>query len=348
MIMRKLCVLLGLLVAAGCMPFHAAAAQEGVALPILMYHSVLKDPKRTGLYVVTPDRLREDLLYLKAKGYSTVTAADLMAYVQGGTLPEKPVMITFDDGHYNNLTYALPLLQELDMKAVVSVVGRYTKEYSDHPDPNPNYAYLSWADVSALADSGHVEIGSHSFDMHRQSPRMGSDRMRGEDEASYRAAFLADTRRLQDMLEEKCGFSPIVYAYPFGAVGRGTADMLRELGFACSLTCREKVNRIRRDPDSLFSLGRFNRPGDMTTEAFMEKLGVAISKTADIIVHNDSKAVMERVDGAGPFREHPAGERMWRTPSEVHSGAASLNLSRGRRVRPIQRPRRSVRPRGAA
>ena len=68
MIMRKLCVLLGLLVAAGCMPFHAADSQAGVALPILMYHSVLKDPKRTGLYVVTPDRLREDLLYLKARG----------------------------------------------------------------------------------------------------------------------------------------------------------------------------------------------------------------------------------------------------------------------------------------
>ena len=290
--MKKLCVLLCLLLAAGCGPLRPADSQAGVMLPILMYHSVLKDPKRTGQYVVTPDRLREDLLYLKAKGYATVTATDLAAYVQGGTLPEKPVMITFDDGHYNNLTYALPLLQELGMEAVISVVGRYTKEYSDHPDPNPNYAYLSWADISALTDSGHVEIGSHSFDMHRQSPRMGSDRKPEEDDAAYQEAFMEDTRRLQDMLQEECGFSPIVYAYPFGAVGRGTAHMLRELGFMCSLTCREKVNRIRRDPDSLFSLGRFNRPGDMTTEAFMEKLGVAISKTADIIVHNDSKAVM--------------------------------------------------------
>ena len=338
--MRKLCVLLCLLLAAGCEPLRPADAQAGVMLPILMYHSVLKDPKRTGQYVVTPDRLREDLSYLKAHEYVAVTPGDLIAYTQGDALPEKPVMITFDDGHYNNLYYALPILESLDMRAVVSVVGAFTEQYSRRPDPNPNYAYLSYEDISALADSGRFEIGNHSFDMHRQSPRLGSGRMPGEDEAAYREAFMGDARQLQELLRERCGFAPQVYAYPFGAVGPGTKQMLQELGFACSLTCQEKVNRIRPDPDSLFSLGRFNRPGDMTTEQFMEKLGVAISKTADIIVHNDSKAVMERVANARLPRERPSGERATATFGEVHSGAASLNLSRGRRVRPIQRPRR--------
>jgi len=333
-------VLLCLLLAAGCGPLRAAVAETGVVLPVIMYHSVLKDPKRTGRYVVTPERLRSDLAYLKKEGYVAVTGGDLVAYVQGADLPEKPVMITFDDGHYNNLRYALPILETLDMKAVVSVVGAYTEEYSRHPDPNPNYAYLSYDDISALAASGRFEIGNHSFDMHRQSPRMGSDRKPGESQADYRAAFEADARRLQELLQEHCGFAPQIYAYPFGAVGEGTKQMLQELGFGCSLTCREKVNRIHRDPDSLFSLGRFNRPGDMTTEAFMEKLGLAISKTADIIVHNDSKAVRERVGNAWLPRERPAGERATAALAEVHSGAAPLKVSRGGRVRPIQRPRR--------
>ena len=99
-----------------------ASEPDGVALPVIMYHSVLKDGARIGKYVVSPDSFEHDLAFLKDNGYETVSISDLTDFVyEGKKLPEKPVMITFDDGYYNNLVYAAPLLEKYNMKAVISV-----------------------------------------------------------------------------------------------------------------------------------------------------------------------------------------------------------------------------------
>jgi hypothetical protein len=111
-----------------------ADAQTGVPLPILMYHSVLKDPQRSGSYIITPAQFEKDMLYLNEHGYTTVLPSDLLRYAKGeGELPEKPVMITFDDGYYNNLVYVLPILKRLQLKAVISI-GRklYRRGYGTY------------------------------------------------------------------------------------------------------------------------------------------------------------------------------------------------------------------------
>ena len=98
--------LLGLMLlalgAAGAITITALAAQEGVEVPVIMYHSVLKDEAQHGAYVISPAEFEKDLLWLKENGYTTVSTGELIAYTQGGTLPEKPVLITFDDGYYNS------------------------------------------------------------------------------------------------------------------------------------------------------------------------------------------------------------------------------------------------------
>ncbi len=249
-----------------------ADAEDGVSLPIVMYHSILKDASRAGMYVVSPDTLRADLLFLKEQGYETVVVADLIAYTQGGQLPDKPVMITFDDGYYNNLTYVLPILEELDMRAVISVIGVYTETFSKTPDPNPNYAHLSWQEISGLAATGRVEIQNHSYDMHKQSPRGGSKRKRGESLENYRQIFLEDTKKLQQLVEQNCGLIPTAYTYPYGLISPEAQDYIKEMGFCATLTCYERRNVITRDPECLFGLGRYNRPSVLTTQEFMQKL----------------------------------------------------------------------------
>ena len=77
-----------------------AADADGVALPIVMYHGLSEDPAAWGDYVISPAQFEADLRYLREQGYTTVTVADLLAYVDEGTaLPERPVMLTFDDGY---------------------------------------------------------------------------------------------------------------------------------------------------------------------------------------------------------------------------------------------------------
>lgn len=251
----------------------APAADGARPVPILMYHSILKDPARQGDYVLSPDVLDADVAWLLTNGYETVTLRALAAFAGGyGDLPAKPVLLTFDDGYLNNLLYALPVLEKYGCTAVISAVGAYTQAFSDTPDPNPNYAHLSWDDLIALQESGRFEIGNHSYDMHGLSGRKGSSRRRGESDAAYRRAFTADTARLQEALARRVGVTPQFYAYPFGVVGEGSEACLREMGFLGSLTCREAVSTVvRGDPESLWGLGRFNRASGETTDAFMRR-----------------------------------------------------------------------------
>ena len=73
-----------------------AMGKSRAQLPILMYHSLLKDESQHGDYVLSPDIFRQDMEYLHEHGYETVVVADLIAYVkEGAPLPEKPVMVTF-------------------------------------------------------------------------------------------------------------------------------------------------------------------------------------------------------------------------------------------------------------
>lgn len=254
------------------MPVDAELTSEGIPLPVIMYHSVLKDPEKAGTYVVSPEVMENDLRVLKARGYESIVVQDLIDYVHNGVpLPQKPVMITLDDGYYNNLTYVLPILEKLDMRAVISVVGIYTEKFSDTPDPNPNYAHLSFADISTLTDSGRVEIQNHSYDMHSTNSRRGTMKKEGESSELYKTEFCNDVSKNQQILLEHCGLVPTAFVYPFGYVSEESEEYLKELGFSCSMICYEKLNLIT-DEESLFNLCRFNRPSGIDTEAFLNRI----------------------------------------------------------------------------
>lgn len=102
-----------------------AKTENYIKVPIIMYHSILKS--RSGDYIIHPSEFESDLKCIKDNGYETITMTDLIEYVYNDKeLPEKPIIITFDDGYYDNLGYAVPLLKEYNMKAVISIVGSYT------------------------------------------------------------------------------------------------------------------------------------------------------------------------------------------------------------------------------
>ena len=122
-------------------PYGAfSAEEESVLLPVIMYHSICE--KAAGEYSVTPEQVESDFIWLRNNGYTAVSAEQLINYTNGkGSLPEKPVMITADDGFYNNLSQLVPLLEKYDMCAVVSVVGRFTDEYAANDPHNDMYSY---------------------------------------------------------------------------------------------------------------------------------------------------------------------------------------------------------------
>ena len=98
---------------------ETVSAEDSLNVPIIMYHSILADTNKSGKFVITPKQFEEDLLFIKENGYEPIFMQDLINYVYKGTsLPEKPIILTFDDGYYNNYLYILPLLKKYEMKAV--------------------------------------------------------------------------------------------------------------------------------------------------------------------------------------------------------------------------------------
>lgn len=162
-----------LILSSFCFYTNVKANEESyISVPIIMYHSILKDSSRSGKYVITPSLLEKDFIYIKNRGYSAITMTQLIDYVYNDApLPENPIIITFDDGYYNNLEYVIPLLSKYDMKAVISIVGDYTESYSLTDEANPNYSYLRWKDISSLMNTGLVEFQNHTYNLHSNSKR---------------------------------------------------------------------------------------------------------------------------------------------------------------------------------
>lgn len=267
-------ILTAALLLGACCVRAVSASPKGVPVPILMYHSVGYNNKVQSPYMITPEVFEEDMRWLSEHGYTAVFISDLVAYVRGKAgLPDKPVVITLDDGYLNNRTYVMPILQKYGMKAVLSVVGSFCENFTVHPDPNPSYAYLTWDDVEYLAHSGVFEIGNHTYEMHSMGQRKGCMKLANESAASYSAALSADLNLLQSMLTEKAGVTPIVFTYPYGAVSDEAVFVLQALDFQAALTCVEKINLISpASPEGLYHLGRFNRPSGESTECFMKRI----------------------------------------------------------------------------
>lgn len=250
-----------------------ATAPEGVAVPIVMYHSVL--PNRQGTYIVHPDRLEQDLVYLRDAGYTTVTVADLIAYVDDGKpLPKKPVMLTFDDGYYNNYLYAHPLLKKYGMRAVISPIGSVSKFYSDHPaeQDNPRYSHVTWAQLTDMVQSGVWEIQHHSYNMHKTDTRKGVAQKKGESDSNYRTALTRDLNGTVELLKAEVGVTPTAFVYPFGAYTKLTDPILRDGGIRATITCEERTSVVTRDPDSLWRLGRYLRKPDMDSKTYFDTI----------------------------------------------------------------------------
>lgn len=251
-----------------------AKVEDRIDLPIIMYHGLLKEEKRQGQFIISPNLFEQDLRYLQENGYTTVVIADLIAYVQDGKpLPEKPVMLTFDDGYYNNYLYAFPLLKQYNCKMVLSPIGRYTDEYTQNKDTHANYAHCSWDALREMMASGLVEFQNHSYNLHSiDSGRKGAKKKAVESLVDYRTLLVEDVMKMQTRMREETGYTPTAFVYPFGAVSSESLPILKELGFQATLICESHINAITRDPECLYGLGRYRRPAKTGSEAFFKKI----------------------------------------------------------------------------
>lgn len=243
---------------------------ESVKLPIIMYHLVLKNPGNKNKFIISESTFEEDLKYIRDNGYTTILIKDLIDYTEGKSdLPSKPILLTFDDGAYNNYLYAFPLAKKYNSKFVFSPICKECERYSEISDENPTYAHANWNHISEMYNSGLIEIQNHTYDMHsNKKTRIGCTKISGESKEEYKSKLTNDLTKAQEIIKQKVGTEPTGFFYPFGACSDCSDEIIKELGFKATFLCESKVNHITRDPNSLFKLHRFLRPPNMSSKTF--------------------------------------------------------------------------------
>ena len=264
---------------------------EAMTVPILMYHDIVADEANVAEEgtVVTASMFKEQMMALKEAGYETIFYENLVDFVEkGAALPDQPILITFDDGYTSNYEYAYPILQELGMKATISVIGMSVGKDTYKDTDVQITPHFSIAQGQEMMHSGVIDLQSHSYAMHdydkleEGSYRIGVLQMDGESDESYKNAFYEDYLRNQDLLIQMGQRTPVVFTYPQGYFTQLSEVLLSELGNKVTVTTNEGVNQVVPGlSQSLLGMNRINVYPSYGVEGLLLRIENQIQKMED-------------------------------------------------------------------
>lgn len=278
---------LALLVAAILISFGTCGAAE-IKVPILMYHDITDDLSQLNSMRVTSERFRLDMEFLQQFGYTALLPADLIA-IRDGTqqMPDKPVMVTFDDGYRSNYDIAYPILQQTGMKAVVAVVAYNMRE---EDDADPQRSSLTWGEIREMSESGVFEIGSHTYNLHNPEYKGmlapdgvdGVKRRKGESRSGYIARVGGDLKTSLDLIRQHTERQVNYFAYPFGAYDSWMQPLLEKEGIAVSVLTNRGTADLGK---GLYSLPRYGITMNEPLARLLQQSGKAVPTTAAVSVN---------------------------------------------------------------
>lgn len=217
-------------------PDSAPSAEEGKdnkeitpvkpvkSIPVIYYHSV--DRVLGNELCVPPEELNSEMEYLYRNGYHAISLTQLYKFLYGGGdhLPEKPIVITFDDGYKDNFTNALPILKKYDFTATVFMI---TAEIG-------NGSYLSWDQLKELTLYGW-QVESHTI-THPKLSELNMEKLKLEVENSKLT------------LEQGLGHVVNYLAYPYGDYDERVIKAVKEAGYLMAFTTQKGWASRESDP----------------------------------------------------------------------------------------------------
>ena len=220
-------------------------------LPILTYHSL---DDSGSVVSVAPALFARQMAHLAANGWQTLTFADAVERLRDGTVPERHVVVTFDDGYRNVYTEALPVLRRHGFTATVFLVADYVGQdngWPGHAPPMGRLPLMGWEE--ALEMQGHgIELAAHTCthpDLTQIVP----------------AKAEAEVARSKSEIEVRTGAAVTTFAYPYGLCGDDVMEMARR-HFRGACTTRMGRARPGDDPHALdrIDMFYFQRPALFT------------------------------------------------------------------------------------
>ncbi|SOE94467.1 Polysaccharide deacetylase [Burkholderia sp. D7] len=245
------------------------------AVPVLMYHHISTSP---GMITVSPDRFAAQMAYLAQAGYQTVGAAQLSAYLAGGSLPARSIVLTFDDGYLDNWVHAHPVLQRYGFTALCFLVtswpgdgaprvhahsgGELPELLSHHEgdlaieNGEADRTILRWSEIDAMRRAGTFEFHSHTHS-HVRWDKVARNR---EEKC---AALRRDLLTARAALETRIGEASDHLCWPQGFYDDDYRQVAREAGFRHFYTCEMGPNvrgAEEADERSIYRLEVRDRP----------------------------------------------------------------------------------------
>lgn len=217
-LLAVLLILLGALLIVGYPREEAAsaplpAAEDDEKVLVLNYHMVNR------MFIslaIDPEDFDWQMKYLVDHGYHTISPEELYAFLEGkGTLPDRPVLITFDDGYVDNYTNAYPILKKYNLKATIFIVTGFVSERK---------GYLTWDQLREMEQHG-ITAQSHTV-THAPLPELSDERIREELVVSKQQA------------EAELGHPIEFIAYPTGVHDLHIVGIAKEAGYKGGFTVK--------------------------------------------------------------------------------------------------------------
>ena len=199
------------------------------SIPVLMYHSI--GDAKLNPYVVSTDRLNMDMQYLKDNGFTTLSSDELYDFmVKNKPIPQKSILITFDDCYEDNYTNAYPILKKYNFKATIFVITGYVDKGKQ---------FLSSTQLKEMQKNG-IDIESHT-NLHE---KLGT--------CTYDSQL--KTLKISKTYIEKTLNKTVRYiSYPFGSYNSDTLKATNAAGYKMAFTTNGRWTNIS---NGILSLNR--------------------------------------------------------------------------------------------
>ena len=227
-------------------------ADDGIG--ILTYHSINENPDKNE-YIITPDTFEKMIKSLSDEHFHFLDLKELEDIIYNNKpLPKKSVLITFDDGYKDNYTIAYPILKKYNAKASIFLIGAYIDRDG----------FLSRSDIREMAESGIVDFGNHSYNLHDlflDGPNKGktymSAKLEGESDEHYANKIYNDLVWNNQVIYNESSFFPNAIAYPGSMVNdiilKETKKSGLKLGFVGAKKTPSRLSNLNP-----FEINRFH------------------------------------------------------------------------------------------
>jgi len=241
---------------------NSVANADTQPLQVLSYHDVrdvVDGDLDADTTAISSKNLARHFAWLQAHGYHPISMDDVLNAKSGKKpLPEKPILLTFDDGYQSFYSRVYPLLKLYNYPAVLALVGSWLQvengkmvTYGDEQMPREHF--LSNAEIKEMASSSLVEFASHSYDLHHgvvanpqgtKTPaavtlQYDAASQRYESQADYKKRVALDLQTNNQLIKKLSGKSPRIMVWPYGANNAQAVEIALELGMPITLTLSE-------------------------------------------------------------------------------------------------------------